>query len=258
MIKIFSFFSVLLFFISVNAQEETQNNDDIITDRPDQTESPTAVGKNKFQIETGFLYEQPGEDFVSLSTPGILFRYGLSNGTELRLEGEYSQIKYRQVDLAKGFQPFSVGFKKELISEQKGWIPQTGFLLHVAIPGLAAEEFDIFSFAPSFRFLMNNELSEVVSIGYNLGVEWNGDDNIARGLYTFTTAFSFLERWGVYAEIFGFLPHRYPHFDEHSINGGFTFSPQNNMQVDILAGFGLNENASDFFLGGGFSIRLPN
>lgn len=251
--KINTFIFLICIAFNVLAQETTES--ELITDRPDQTESPVAIEKGKVQLEAGILFEQFTDDVQNLSS-ALLTRIGLGKGTELRIETEYSQLGFEDVELASGLQPVAFGFKKELREQQQGWKPQMGFLLHVAVPGLSSEDYDINSFAPSFRFMMNNDLTETISIGYNLGAEWDGESGIATGIYTFTTALSLTDKLGMYAEVFGFLPHR--EVSEHNFNGGFTFLILNNLQLDAMAGVGLSETSPDFFAGGGISFRIPN
>ena len=57
---------------------------DLVTDRPDQTESPTVVRRGSFQVETGYLFAR--DDGVDrFEVPGTLFRIGLGGRTELRV-----------------------------------------------------------------------------------------------------------------------------------------------------------------------------
>lgn len=44
---------------------------------------------------------------------------------------------------------------------------------------------------------------------------------------------------------------------EYYIDGGFTYLINNNLQLDISAGIGLNEAAIDYFVGTGCSICFP-
>ena len=64
---------------------------DIITDRPDQTESAVVVGEKKIQIESGILNQQETDGERRLSAPINLFRYGISKKVELRLNLEHSE-----------------------------------------------------------------------------------------------------------------------------------------------------------------------
>ena len=61
---------------------------DLVTDRPDQTESSITVPFKSLQIETGFIKEKQGEN-TNLAYNTTLLRYGLLENLELRLGLEY-------------------------------------------------------------------------------------------------------------------------------------------------------------------------
>ena len=65
---------------------------DLVTDRPDQTESSLTVPRKTFQIETGFVFEKFNYDQYEFENWGIattLIRYGLLDNLELRLGSNY-------------------------------------------------------------------------------------------------------------------------------------------------------------------------
>lgn len=77
------FLSILLIFASNSILSQI-----IITDRPDQTESPVTLEKGRLQIESGILLQVDGDDseeLKSLLIPTNLFRFGISKKVELRL-----------------------------------------------------------------------------------------------------------------------------------------------------------------------------
>ena len=64
----------------------------IITDRPDQTESSSTIAQGSLQIESGvFMGNEGNESFSTRQTflPTNLFRYGLTNGIELRILNQF-------------------------------------------------------------------------------------------------------------------------------------------------------------------------
>ena len=72
----FLFFSFILFNSSFVFSQ-------ITTDRPDQTESAVVISKGQIQIESGIsIYE-------SESNINTLFRFGLIEGIEIRLNSNY-------------------------------------------------------------------------------------------------------------------------------------------------------------------------
>ena len=44
---------------------------------------------------------------------------------------------------------------------------------------------------------------------------------------------------------------------ETALNGGMTWQPRPNVQLDVSGGFGLSDAAPDWFAGVGVSVRLP-
>lgn len=65
---------------------------DLITDRPDQTESSAIVPLKSLQIETGFVMEKDETDLIkqkSFAYNTTLLRFGLLENLELRLGLEY-------------------------------------------------------------------------------------------------------------------------------------------------------------------------
>ena len=72
---------------------------DIITDRPDQTESPNTLNKGVLQIESGYLSLKDRENKKSITrnlAPTNLFRYGLTNIIELRLLAQFENQELDQ------------------------------------------------------------------------------------------------------------------------------------------------------------------
>ncbi|MCB0433975.1 MAG: transporter, partial [Mangrovimonas sp.] len=62
----------------------------IITDRPDQTESSSTIPVNSLQLETGFVWEsiEQGEEKV-FAGPSVLLRYSINRIVELRAFNQY-------------------------------------------------------------------------------------------------------------------------------------------------------------------------
>ena len=63
-----------------------------------------------------------------------------------------------------------------------------------------------------------------------------------------------LDRLGGFVEYFGGVKTR-GEDDEHSVDGGFTWLVNDDLQLDLSAGVGLNHAAPDFFVSAGFAWR---
>jgi len=90
-IAIQTFLSVVLILetlCAVNAQ------DNMVTDRPDATESPTVVPKGYLQVETGGGYESFEENNIKLERTihnTTLIRYGILDRLELRMGWNFEE-----------------------------------------------------------------------------------------------------------------------------------------------------------------------
>ncbi|MGK4566621.1 transporter [Flavobacterium sp. 3HN19-14] len=101
------------------------------------------------------------------------------------------------------------------------------------IPDLASSKLKAEYYAPRFRFTMQHTLSDKISLGYNLGAEWDGETPDATFLYTLTTGFSLSEKLGCYIEVYGFAPQN--DTADHRLDGGFTYLVSDNFMIDVSA-----------------------
>lgn len=231
--------------------------DPIDTDRPDQTESAYTVPKNWLQFEAGFGIQRNDEISKEISLPTLLTKYGISRKIELRLittllsNSDISQptgIKYKT-----GLEPVEIGAKISLW-EERGWVPKTSFIFHLGIPALASKSNKINSVAPNFRFTLQNSLTENIAIGYNIGAEWDGENNDPSYIYTLSPGFNFGKKWYAYIEAFGAIrKHDQP---QHNIDGGLAYHLSNNCKIDISSGYGITKAAADWYIAVGFSARF--
>lgn len=229
-----------------------QTGEPLQADRPDQTETPAIVPKGMFQAETGFTFQKNDGMSRSNSLPGILWKYGVNENFELRLITEFVSEDF-DGEKTEGFTPVLIGCKVKLL-EEKGIVPKTSFIGHIALPNLASSGYKTDFVAPEFRFTMQHTLSAKLSLSYNLGCEWDGQSPETTFIYTLTTGYSITKKLGCYAEIFGFAPEKDK--ANHNIDGGFTYLINHNFMVDLSSGFGITENAPDHYMAFGFSFRI--
>jgi hypothetical protein len=265
---------VTLFALVLVKGTGAQELDDIITDRPDQTESAVTVSKGMVQIEIGGTYENdripspelmiPGVSTKNISVPSILVRWGILNNVELRIGSEYTSTKIT-TDFTtitqpsnniehSGIAPITIGTKIKLF-EEKGARPDAAFLFSLNIPFKDNDLLHSEYVGTEFRVAMGHTLSERFSLSYNLGGEWDGSSPAATGIYTLALGISLEQKLSMFVESYGFLPQG--ESPDHRLDGGFTFLFAKNVQADISGGIGITERSPDFFIGGGISIRLP-
>lgn len=225
----------------------------LVTDRPDFTEASVTVGKGVAQIEFGYTYIDSGDSVVhSLGEP--LLRYGiLADWLELRLA-----IFPQQEGGESGFSDLYFGFKIAL-TPQQGWLPEMAIIPQANTP-TGGSAYTSGGWEPGFNWIyawqINDFLTTAGSTQINRRFDGNGGDFFELA-QSWTLAFSLTEKVGAYTEWFALFPQGAKGGgDEHYINGGITYLINNDVQFDVRVGWGLNQDASDFFAGAGFSVRF--
>ena len=252
----------------------------IETDRPDFTESPNTVPKGALQIETGFVLEndysamgqrnsriQLSERNYTANT--TLFRFGLTENIELRLNTNYTISTVGNInDIGvldsthspnlsdiSGFQTSFIGFKTNLYKTDKISI---GFLGHLYIPDLSSGGFKVDNqkVASELLFPVSYQITERFGVAAQYGINWDGlSPNPTTG-YTLAFGYAITDQLNCYIEPYGFLTNNGEEL--HLVNGGFTYLVNDNFQLDLTGGFGLNDEAPDNFISCGASFLFFN
>lgn len=248
MAKFIFVFLLLVFATDLLSQEI----EPIQLDRPDQTETPATVPAKYIQVENGFLFEKTNQTESLFTFPSSLWKYGVNDKFELRIITELISRKIANVTQT-GLMPITVGFKTALLQE-KGIVPKTSFIGHITTSNVGSKQFYTKYIAPAFRFVMQHTLSQKMSLSYNLGAEWDGENAAQTYLYTVTTGASFNDKLGGYVELYGFLPK--DEKAEHSFDGGLTYLINNDLMIDLSGGFGVTPNAPKHYIALGLSYRF--
>jgi hypothetical protein len=262
-IRIFSSLSILIYAQSAQASEPTETHDEsLVTDRPDVAESSTTVGSMRVQIETGLAVGQLEQASAkTLSTPTKV-RIGLSESTELHLEGELFNFNRSSTGSDKiGVGNINIGGKAHFV-EGDGLIPSIGLLLSFTLPLAAEPAFgdDLFSAHPIFA--LDWDMPYGLSLGLNIGLFVPLDDFSKHPLsvdYALALGYSIdmvVEDLGVFAECFGDTT-----LDEAAstlhFDAGFTYLLSAQMQIDVsLRSSVLHGEDDKLGLGLGFAFRI--
>lgn len=249
----------LFFAVALQAQQQVP---DLVTDRPDQTESAATVPKHFLQIETGFILENDENEISrnkSFAYNTTLLRYGLWDNFELRLGAAYlgDNVTKKNSDFSQniaGFSPLHVGFKVK-VAEEKGLRPDIAFLGGLELPFTAGSDYKPSYTAATMRFAFSHTLTDRFSLGYNLGAEWDGETAVPGYFYSVALGIGLIENLGMFVESFGTIQEAGT--AQHQIDAGFTYLLTPNFQVDISGGIGLNDAAPDNFISFGLSYRIP-
>ena len=257
-------FSAIFTVITCFAQEP-----ELVTDRPDQTESTAIVPPGYAQVETGWTFSRDDEGGSRRQThefPGTLLRLGALDRMEVRLGyngslWETTREAGQSTDLS-GAGDMGIGTKLYLWEEQ-GWVPEAAFLAAVSLP-VGQEPLSSGRADPSFRVNLSHTLSDRFSFSYNLGTTWEstleetGDrDTLSLFNYTAALGIGVTDRAGLFVEAFGDIPFNAEGGPRNSLDGGITFLLLENLQLDGAAGVGVSDSAEDWFVGLGLTVRFP-
>lgn len=245
----------------------------LVTDRPDQTESAVTVRPGAVQVETGLTFTQDAESGTRVrhvELPSTLIRIGVVDRLEARIGFAGWQRAEERVAgttaTADGIGDLDLGVKIRLADEARGR-PELALIAATSLP-VGADGFGSERSDPTVLIAAANTLSDVVGIGYNVGLQWStvgsGEaapdpslNTMVHALYTVAFGFALAENVGAFAEAFGAVGLESGAPDPVSLDGGLTFGIRDNVQLDISAGVGLNRAADDWFVGAGVAIRVP-
>ncbi|MGB3586858.1 MAG: transporter [Tunicatimonas sp.] len=252
--KVFFFLSVLLIsHISLFGQV-LRDIDPMITDRPGQgTDAPAVVEPGHVQVEIGFLYQDdPNPRQELFLYPNTLVRIGLIERFELRVSADLFQEGLGDVTFVS---PITLGTKIG-ITENRGIIPQSALIANITLPREGPLEVFNPIATPELRLLMTHALTQNVSLTTNLGIAWEADPIIIRypnHSYAASLDISLNDYLAAFGEFYGFwsqLDH------SHLFNLGGTVLLLPDLQLDVSGGVGISENAPDYFVSIGVSVRF--
>jgi hypothetical protein len=231
---------------------------ELVTDRPDQTESTEIVPRGFVQTELGL-----GDADHSEATAAGLARIGLSERAELRvgLDEIFLSGPEDALDMSLGAKLRLAGErnKRPAIAVIATLNQKLGNSLSPVSDGVR----------PSFLFAFSHTLNERFSLGYNAGVSWDeavtfagvpavpGKRLESRFLWTAALGIGATERVGFFVEAFGDSGLSDDGPTETALDGGVTFLLKPNVQLDVFVGAGLSSAAPDWLAGAGVSFRLP-
>ncbi len=225
---------------------------DLVSDRPDFTESTLSIPRGHVQLELGMTYEDL--DGADLETYGeLLVRLGLGGGWEARIGvPSYQRLDTSGRDLS-GFGDVSIGAKRAL--GQFGGT-DVAVLVATSVP-TASGDFESSSWQPDAALALAWELPNGWSLGSNIGWTYadGGDDrfhqyrvSVALGVPTGSRSGAFFEAYAFSEEYDGGDTATY-------VDAGLTYLVNDDLQLDARIGYGLSDAEVDLFFGAGLVAR---
>jgi len=221
----------------------------INTERPSFSSSPLALPTGYWQIEAGYEYTRNlGSNSSKEHTlPNALLRFGFHPRFEVQLNWSgYSWVTSSGSE-TNGAKDASLGVKWQLNDGNSSFV--AGLFAGVSLPvgdsDLTSDDYD-----PELGFFWT----------YTGGLDWFGTAKLTESgnKYKLENAvgisLSLAQDTGAYFEYKGSFPEGQG--PAHDLNFGVTWLLDNDLQVDVNGGLGLNKRASDFKLGAGIAYRF--
>lgn len=215
----------------------------IVTDRPNQTESSVTVPEGALQIESGVSIGYTGDNLISVRQillPSSLFRYGLTDRLELRLINQIEHIDVGDKSW-QGISDLQLGAKLALWNRDS---QDLAFIGHVTLP-LGSTELSSDDFGVTGKLSYAHVLSEKNSMGYNVGVYVSPTDFAAT--YTICLTRVVNDKVSVYVEPYGGV------YDSDGLvfnfDAGMTYLLKDHIQLDFSFGTGLSDKMNYTALG---------
>lgn len=245
---------------------EDDEEDEIETDRDSFTPAVSVTPTGMFIVESAYSFIDNDRVADTHSVPELLVRYGMNDWLELRLGWNYevggaanpiSGNTPGDFDEETGIETESrmlYGLKAWL-TRQDAWMPRS-----VAI---------VQGFTPTSGKLTDTEMSASYVCGWELANRWVWDSGVRFSTdgqegddFNTWAASSVLkmpigERWKVHAEYFGiYTDGRSRETVQHYFSPGAHYLINPNLEVGVRVGWGLNDQAANFFSNAGFGWRF--
>ena len=237
---IFSF----LFLLSLSVLVAQESEFTISADRPGMATGVDIMPFKKVQFETGFQWDYSGTSAITL--PTAMLRFGLSDFAELRLQYDGTLTENLGAQWSYNVEPLTIGTKIKVL-EGGQYVPAISFMANLAIPS-TSDLARTMHVAPSLYLLFQNDITDWFNVGYNVGVEWNGEDAIPATFLAICLGFGITDNFGAFLESYNYFT-RYDLSTgktavDANLDFGFNYIVHPRIQLDLYASFNCQDPKS--------------
>jgi len=260
----------VLCLLSLSSYSQTSKS--IVSGRPGQAIAPVCVGKNVFQIETGFdftgtsspsgVYMAPEQEFLNQSQSYLnatLLRFGLGERVEMHSGWEFRNDDYSLVDTLGAAQNSSVGgisFSsvgwRFTILEGEGLKPSVAYQFSMKL-NILTEVYKLSQVAPNMNVAASSNITDNLTITITWWMNWDGENPRQTAFYIFNVGYSLGDKFGIFVENYGSFG---TELLDIKYDGGIAFLINNDLQLDLLGGYGSYKGTTSWFASLGISWRV--
>ncbi len=228
--------------------------DDVINaDRPGIADGSSTVDRSVLQIEAGGERDDVPDGTHALFTPA-LFRYGIAEGIELRVEGS----GYMRASGESGWTPLSIGTKVHFLEEDAAHHrPSLGVIARVFVPS-GSGAFRSTTTDADVRLAADLDLSERWAINPNIGIhsQHDGGGRFTAGLAALTIQYNFSPRLNAFVDGGLQAPEARGGTSSLLLDSGVAWIIGRDTQFDGSIGWGAHGSAPRVFWSAGVSRRF--
>ncbi|NNF02560.1 MAG: transporter [Bacteroidia bacterium] len=250
--------SLKIYILTIGAVALAYSSDaqQIITDRPDQTEASSTIPAGSVQIESGALIISTEDGYFrnrQIVAPTTLFRISVIDAVELRVLNQYEFSRNKGADhianSSDGFSDLQIGTKIQIFRKEDV-NTEIAVLSHLILP-TGSDNLTINEYGTINKLSISHGISDAISVGYNFGYDFFGEGD-GNATYSLALGFGITDKVSVFIEPYGAVVE----FEDHEANfdAGITYLLNDNLQLDYSFGVGINHDMN--FMSAGFSWLL--
>jgi Putative MetA-pathway of phenol degradation len=238
-----------------SAESGGDTSPELVTDRPDFTESVEVVGTGTLQFESGFTINSEA-GVRSFSGPELLMRAGISRRVELRFGDEgFLMEKEQGVKTRSGDSDIELAAKIKVFEESK-FRPAFSLIPLLSVP-TGGRSFSSHGYDPTMKFAWSKGLIKHFDLGGNVNVSslTSSQGRFTQTGLSWSVGHDLSKNIGAYWEVFTFSPWDKGTSAAWIANTGLTRKIGRDAQVDVRIGRRITAIGPDWFFGMGFSFR---
>jgi hypothetical protein len=238
---------------------------EIETDRDSFTPATTTAAPGRFILESAYTFIDNRRTFDTHSFPEIVLRQGVTEWLEARIQWNYEVGGAgNTVSAEAGDEEFfdqgieresqlGYGFKVK-INEQKDWVPESAFLAIGFTPTSGVEDASSFVGTYVWGWTLPRRWKLDAAIRYSVdSIEGDGHNLWAPSIVMKAPLW---ERFNVHAEYFGiFTTGKANDSNAQYFSPGLHYLVNRDFEVGFRLGWGLNDDAANFFVNAGIGWR---
>lgn len=235
------------------------------TDRDSFTPATTTVGKGRTIFESAYSYLDNRNIADTHSLPEIVTRYGLTDRIELRFGWNWEAGGGGSVsggDAGGGLEELGLRVESQmlygvkiLVTEQESWLPQSSCIIQAASPTSGPETSTDFLVGYVFGYKFFDDWQLNSSLRYNATKEEGDHHN--QWAPSVVLKVPVHERWNIHGEYFGiFTDGKETGQNPQYFSPGVHYLISPDFEVGVRVGWGLNDDAANFFSNVGIGVRF--